>query len=120
MSFSDDLIDARKRAYAVYRERVEIDPEIKELAHAVLVRAASDLMGGDERDRENKTHLKEENKKTAAKWFYSNRNDWIFSFINICELVDLSPGWIRRQIELGKINAIRRTNRLGRFKRVKK
>ena len=120
MSFYNDLLDARKRAYQGYKEHIEIDPEIKELAHAVLVRAASDLMGGDERDRDNKTHLKEENRKTAAKWFYSNRSDWIFSFLSICELVDLSPGWIRRQIELGKINAIRRTNRLGRFKRVEK
>jgi hypothetical protein len=112
--------ESKKYDSGCYIEQFEVDPRIKKLVHAILIRAASDLMGGDERDRENKTHLKEENKNTAAKWFYSNRNDWIFSFINICELVDLSPGWIRRQIELGKINAIRRTNRLGRFKRVEK
>ena len=45
------------------------------------------------RDGEGKENFRE-----AEEWIMKAREDWIFSFNNICELLGLDPDYIRRRL----------------------
>jgi hypothetical protein len=106
--------DSKKYDSGCYIEQFEVDWAIKKLAVEILARAASDLMGGEDAYREYKTSAKRLLQKDAAAWFESDSNDWVFSFIGICDLAGLHPDWVRKMIKLGKINAVRRSISMGR------
>jgi len=106
--------DSKKYDSGCYIEQFEVDWAIKKLAVEILARAASDLLGGEDGYREYKTSAKRLLQKDAAAWFESDSNDWVFSFISICDLAGLHPDWVRKMIKLGKINSVRRSISMGR------
>lgn len=97
-----------------YVEQFKVNWEIKRIASQVLSQAVSDLLGGEDGYRENRTHKKTTSQKEAFSWFESNSTEWIFSFINVCDLLDLHPDWVRKQIVIGKVYSVRRSNRMGK------
>ena len=112
--------DAKKFYSGCYQERFETDWELRKVASEVLAQAMSDLLGGEDGYREYKTDKKSTAQQEAAAWFESNSTEWIFSFINLCALLDLHPDWVRKRIELGKVNAVRRIINRRDVRRVRK
>jgi hypothetical protein len=43
--------------------------------------------------------------RAAQRWLMGNRDDWIFAFNNVCELLGLDPDYVRRGLaeSIGKV-----------------
>ncbi|HXG52434.1 MAG TPA: hypothetical protein VNN77_13645 [candidate division Zixibacteria bacterium] len=68
-----------------------LEPE-KALLHAILKDAIDAyLKCSSARDRAGKERFAE-----AERWIMDTSDTWIFSFQNVCELLGLDPGYIRR------------------------
>jgi len=75
------------------RRSEHLEPE-KNLLVAILTDAVHDYRKyAKVRDREGRERFRE-----AEEWIMGGGNDWIFSFNNVCELLDLDPDYVRRGI----------------------
>ena len=70
------------------------NPLEKALAAGVLRQAASDLR----RFREQEDAVGREMYWDARSWFVSNDTEWPYSFLNVCELLGVSPEDIRDEV----------------------
>jgi len=77
---------------AVWYRRV-MSPEL-ELAQAILEEAISDLRNFRNAQRRDRRRLYTD----AYNWFVSNDRRWVFSFLNICELLGLSSRALRERL----------------------
>lgn len=59
------------------------------LLAALLLRALQDL-----------THHDEDVRLLAKKWFYAEYSNYICSFYQVCDALNLEPGWVRKRAEL--------------------
>lgn len=48
--------------------------------------------------------------KDTEKWIFQDDPDWPFSFINICEAVEMDPQWLRKGLSQWKQKAIPQGN----------
>lgn len=86
---ADTLLSAQY--YDTVRRRTHMEPE-KRLMLAVLEDAVSCFQRYIfARDRRGKTLHRE-----AEEWIVDPSSDWPFSFESICEVLGLSPGYVRR------------------------
>ena len=69
------------------------EPE-RALAAGVLRQAAGDLR----RFRESEDAVGREMYRDARSWFVSNDTEWPYSFLNVCESLDVSPENIRDEV----------------------
>lgn len=60
---------------------------IKNLTHGILGLAIKDI------------EKKNEYLDDAIKWVFSNDTNYIFSFLNICQIFDLNPEYVRKAIK---------------------
>jgi len=100
--------DAKKLYSGCYQEQFEVDWELQKIASEILSQAICDYLGGEDGYREYKTFKKKTAQKDAAAWIESDSTDWVFSFINLCAMLDLHPDWIRRKVKEQKVFAVRR------------
>lgn len=77
--------------------------DVRRLAAAMLQLAVFDYLGGEvypnlrnRFSKDKKFHMRE-----AKAWVENNKNHSLFSFINVCEILELNPNWIRRKLESG-------------------
>jgi len=112
--------DLKKIYSGSYQEQFEVDWELQKIASEVLAQAMSDLLGGEDSYREYRTDKKNTAQQEAAAWFESDSTNWVFSFVNVCALLDLHPDWVRRKIKEQKVNAVRRIINRRDKKKVKK
>jgi len=68
----------------------------RELAVSVLCQAALDLAKCRNAPKGRKRRLYRE----AYQWVLSDDRSWPFSFVNLCDLLNLSPPYLRRQLLL--------------------
>lgn len=84
-----------------YRRKTPLEPE-KALLLAVL----------DDAVRCFQDNLLSQNKKKqllfedARDWLFSDDSNWVFSFVSICGLLGLDPGYIRRGLERWRERAL--------------
>lgn len=74
-----------------FRRSETLEPE-----KALLVALLDDAIHtyrkyGRARDRDGQERFRE-----AAEWIMADDDEWIFSFVNVCELLDLDPEYVRR------------------------
>ena len=112
--------DLKKIYSGSYQEQFEADWELRKIASEILSQAISDLLGGEDGYREYKTFKKNTAQKEAAAWIESDSVDWVFSFINLCAILDLHPDWIRKKISERKVFAVRRIINRRDVRRLKK
>lgn len=83
--------NARDQYMNTYRRSEFLEPE-KALLMAVLQDAIDCYQKyGSARNRAGKEMLYE-----AEQWLMNDKDDWVFSFRNICDLLELDPQYIRR------------------------
>lgn len=85
--------------------------DVRRLAAAMLQLAVFDYLGGEVypslRNRfsnEKKFYMRE-----AKAWVENDRNHSIFSFINVCEILELNPRWVRGKLETGNAKISRKS-----------
>lgn len=44
----------------------------------------------------------------AEKWFFNENEEWLFSFVNICQTIGLDPNYLRRGLLAAKTAALGR------------
>ena len=64
------------------------------LAHAILLRAIMDV----QYPRTLRGHSASFVHGNARRWFFSNDRSYLFSFVNICELLGLSAATLRQRV----------------------
>lgn len=85
-----DTVDP-EQFFDVFRRKEHLEPE-KALLFAVLEDAIHCYTKYTfARDRVGKERFQE-----AEHWLMQAENDWIFSFANVCDVVGLNPGYLRR------------------------
>src|SRR5262245_31862164 len=92
------------------RSRTQLEPE-KELLLAVLQDGIQCFRDNLHARSEEKTALCHE----ARAWIFGNDSGWLFSFLSICDLLDMDPEYIRqalRQCEGGGQNVMLADRRL--------
>jgi hypothetical protein len=62
------------------------------LAAAVLAQAMADIRL---RRRDGRDHIQV---SSALRWVRSNDSAWPLSFMRVCELMQLDPGWVRQRV----------------------
>lgn len=83
-----------KTILSLYRDYINnFEPKpvplgIKKLTHAIFNLAIKDI--------ESKNEYHDE----AVRWVFSNNSNYIFSFLNICQIFDLNPECVRKVIML--------------------
>ena len=76
-----------------FRRSEHLEPE-KSLLAAILEDAVQEYRKYSRaHDVNGKSRFRE-----AEKWIMRGRNDWIFSFENVCELLGLDPEYVRRGV----------------------
>jgi hypothetical protein len=96
--FQPDSV-ALAQYFETFRRRVPLQPE-RRLVLAVLEDAIKCIQKyGRARDSKGKRLFCE-----AEEWIMGEEPDWPLSFVNVCEMLDLDPGYLRR----GLINMNRR------------
>jgi hypothetical protein len=86
-------MSAAEQFFASLRRSEPLEPE-RALLVAILEDGISDyLKYRRARDRDGKERFRD-----AADWVAGSSGDWIFSFDNVCELLDLDPKYVRRLI----------------------
>ena len=86
-------MSAAQQFFDNLRRSEPVEPE-KALLAAILEDAIHDYRKYKKaRDREGKERF-----RAAAEWIMESAGDWIFSFNNVCELLNLDPDYVRRAI----------------------
>jgi hypothetical protein len=65
------------------------------LLAAILHRAVLDAVLDRKSSQTERRRISEE----ARRWIYSDSYSSITSFVNICEVLELDPGWVRNKVE---------------------
>ena len=87
------------------RRSAELEPE-KALLLAVLEDAVGCLLKfHSARDRSGKRRFHE-----AEEWIMQSGSDWVFSFENVCELLELDPDYLRQGLRQHSAKMSRRAN----------
>jgi hypothetical protein len=82
---------ATEKYFETLRRSEHLEPE-QDLLLAILQDAIDTYRKyGRARDPEGKKQFRE-----SEEWIMGGRNDWIFSFNNVCELLGLDPDYVRR------------------------
>ncbi len=76
------------------RERRNAQNSIRRLMYAILEDAVSVYMSEVRSARQSRTF------QQARRWIDSNDRAWIFSFLRICEALDLDPAYIRGGVRM--------------------
>jgi hypothetical protein len=79
--------------YEVWHRPRATSPE-RELALSVLWQAAIDLQKG----RDSRQRKRQRLHREAFKWVASNDRTWPFSFLNLCDVLNLSPDYLRAEL----------------------
>ena len=74
------------------RERRNAQNSIRRLMYAILEDAVSCYTAEIRSARQSRTF------QQARRWIDSNDRQWVFSFLRICEALDLDPEYIRRGV----------------------
>src|SRR5215510_12395927 len=96
-----------------FRRRTPIEPE-KMLMLAVLEDAINCFQTNVMAERGRAKKLLDE---TMA-WFLDRNDDWTFSFVSICEILDLNPEYVRGGLLRWKEKNLARANTHSRGKKV--
>jgi hypothetical protein len=87
--------DTISAEYAATFERKEyLEPE-KTLVLAIL----QDALHHFQQDRNATDRLSRERFLEAEAWIMTPGNDWIFTFDNACELLNIDPGYLRERLK---------------------
>lgn len=98
---SDALLSAQY--FETLRRKVHLEPE-KRLVFAVLEDAVACFQTYVlSRDDRGKALFRE-----AEQWIMEESNDWIFSFENICDFLEIDPDYLRRGLRAWKESHLRR------------
>lgn len=112
--FEADVLTSFK-FYGVYRQKAHLDPEEK-LAFAVL----TDGIECFQRYHDSKSRKFRRLFKNAEAWIMSNDVRYPFSYVNLCQTLNITPTYLRvgliqwmsnQQIDQGKRKRIRETLR---------
>jgi hypothetical protein len=71
------------------------------LMHAILLQACDDLC----RFRRGAPRATRRIHDEALRWFASEDRTWVFSFRNVCDVLDLSPALVRAVLKIGSWGA---------------
>lgn len=74
------------------RERRNAQSSIRRLMYAILEDAVSVYTSEVRSSRQSRTF------QQTRRWIDSNDRQWVFSFLRICEALDLDPEYIRRGV----------------------
>jgi hypothetical protein len=86
--------EATEQFFETFRRGEPIEPE-RALLVALLQDAIHDYRKFKKaRDREGRERFHE-----VEEWINESASDWIFSFENVCELLNLEPEYVRRALE---------------------
>ena len=75
------------------RRSEHLEPE-----KALLVAILEDAIHTYRKYRMARERAGKERFREAEEWIMGGGNDWIFSFNNVCELLDLNPDYVRRGV----------------------
>jgi len=78
------------------RERRNAQSSIRRLMYAILEDAVSVYTSEVRSSRQSRTF------QQTRRWIDSNDRTWVFSFLRICEALDLDPDAIRREVREGR------------------
>ena len=84
-----------------------------ESEQALLLAILDDAIHCFRKYRAAKDRLGRERFQEAEAWIMRQGNDWIFSFDNVCELLGLDPGYIRRGLQEWRAPAVAQERRRG-------
>ena len=91
----------RQQWFDTFRRSEHLEPE-KSLLAAILEDAVHEYRKYNRaHDVNGKSRFRE-----AEKWIMRGRNDWIFSFENVCELLDLDPEYVRRGVRETQVRPV--------------
>jgi len=97
--YSDDALPSPMEPRALMpaqfftqRERRNAQDSIRRLMYAILEDAVSVYTSEVRSSRQSRTF------QQTRRWLDSNDRTWIFSFLRICEALDLDPEYIRRGV----------------------
>ena len=76
------------------RERRNAQSSIRRLMYAILEDAVSVYTSEVRSSRQSRTF------QQTRRWIDSNDRTWVFSFLRICEALDLDPDYIRRGVRM--------------------
>jgi hypothetical protein len=65
------------------------------LLAAILHRAVLDAVVDSESKQTERRRISEE----ARRWIFSDQGTGFTSFVNICEVLELDPGWVRNKVK---------------------
>ena len=86
--------EATEQFFSTFRRREPIEPE-RALLAALLQDAIEDYRKFKKaRDPEGRQRFRE-----VDAWINESASDWIFSFKNVCELLNLEPEYVRRALD---------------------
>ena len=77
-----------------HRERRNAQSSIRRLMYAILEDAVSVYTSEVRSSRQSRTF------QQTRRWIDSNDRTWVFSFLRICEALDLDPDYIRRGVRM--------------------
>jgi hypothetical protein len=80
--------------FFTHRERRNAQDGIRRLMYAILEDAVSVYTGEVRSPRQSRTF------QQTRRWIDSNDRQWVFSFLRICEALDLDPEYIRRGVRM--------------------
>ena len=83
---SQQYLDTFRRSEYLEPEKALLRAVLEDAVHCYRKYQAAESRSGRQRFHE------------AEAWFMGSRNDWIFSFHNVCELLGLDPTYVRRSI----------------------
>jgi hypothetical protein len=78
--------------FFTHRERRNAQDSIRRLMYAILEDAVSVYTSEVRSARQSRTF------QQTRRWIDSNDRAWVFSFLRICEALDLDPEYIRRGV----------------------
>ena len=89
-STTQQFLDTFRRSEHLEPERALIAAILEDAAHEYRKYKGARGPEGKERFR------------AAQRWIMGNRDDWIFAFNNVCELLGLNPDYVRRGLRGAK------------------
>jgi hypothetical protein len=78
---------------STFKRNEHIEPE-----KALLERLLTDAVDCYKKHFHSDSRVGRRRFREAKKWIFSSRTDWIFSFNSVCQLLDVDPDFIRRQL----------------------
>lgn len=80
----------------LYRDTDYISTIKPKLAHLGIKKLTQSILMLAIKDIENKNEYCDD----AVRWIFSNDTNYVFSFLNICQVFDLNPEQVRKAIKL--------------------